>query len=384
MNNNLLEKVQLLQSTIIISFLLLSNLNKNDDEKILDKNTEYYIFLKQVIKYNKIIKKYINFKNNQDLINNNLSNNKMKISSMIKKNISKKSKKIITSIKKSVNKKNLIDIYTPHTNDHIIPNINIKNNELTINENNELTINENNLLSLDDYNFLLENNEYFYSFFNNKNIITYFFKDKISNEHSIYFGGLDNLNNIKAILGFLLNDYSIDNIDKLLYEDGLFISIIDNKIIKINQNINNIFDTFDFLFNNIYNINNFLSNDTIKKINLNVNGYSLGGPFSQIFVYNILKKYKDTLNIKIYNIESWFGGNKNLYNELTENTKIFNTYNKKSILYFYNIFFQKYFKNDLIIEVKNNSSDCIDEPFPNGLIKYFNKNHLLSLIFKDQ
>jgi hypothetical protein len=376
MNNNLLEKVQLLQSTIIISFLLLSNLNKNNDEKILDKNTEYYIFLKQVIKYNKIIKKYINFKNNQDLINDNLLYNKIKISSIIKKNISKKSKKIITSIKKSVNKKNLIDI---NSSSEVL----LDSNNYII-KNNELIINENNLLTLDDYNFLLENNEYFYSFFNNKNIITYFFKDKLSNEHSIYFGGLDNLNNIKAILNFLLNDYSIDNIDKLLYEDGLFISIVDNKIIKINQNINNIFDAFDFLYNNIYNINNFFSNDKIQKINLNVNGYSLGGPFSQIFVYNILKKYTDSLNIKIYNIESWFGGNKNLYNELTENTKIFNTYNKKSILYFYNIFFQKYFKNDLVIEVNNDSSDCIDEPFPNGLIKYFNKNHLLSLFFKDQ
>ena len=375
MNNNLLEKIQLLQSIIIISFLILSNLNKNDDEKILDKNTEYYIFLKQIIKYNKVIKKYINFKNNQDIINNltiDTREDKKKFTLSLKKKISKKSKKIINSIKKSVIKNNNYD--------EKLSNSIINNDISTLYE---ININENNILSQDDYNLLLNNNEYFYSFFNNKNIITYFFKDKMSNEHSIYFGGLDNLNNIRSILNFLLNDYSIENIEKLLYENGLFITIIDNNIIKINQNINNIFEAFDFMFDNIYNINNFLLDNSNQKINLNVNGYSLGGPFSQIFVYNILKKYKDELNIKIYNIESWFGGNKNLYNELTENTRIFNTYNKKSILYFYNIFFQKYFKNNLIIEVNNNSSECIDEPFPNGLIKYFNKNHLLSLIFKD-
>jgi hypothetical protein len=375
MNNNLLEKIQLLQSIIIISFLILSNLNKNDDEKILDKNTEYYIFLKQIIKYNKVIKKYINFKNNQDIINNltiDTIEDKKKFTLSLKKKISKKSKKIINSIKKSVIKNNNYDEKLSNS---------IINNDIS--NLYEININENNILSQDDYNLLLNNNEYFYSFFNNKNIITYFFKDKMSNEHSIYFGGLDNLNNIKSILNFLLNDYSIENIEKLLYENGLFITIIDNNIIKINQNINNIFEAFDFMFDNIYNINNFLLDNSNQKINLNVNGYSLGGPFSQIFVYNILKKYKDELNIKIYNIESWFGGNKNLYNELTENTRIFNTYNKKSILYFYNIFFQKYFKNNLIIEVNNNSSECIDEPFPNGLIKYFNKNHLLSLIFKD-
>jgi hypothetical protein len=370
MNSNLLEKVQLLQSIIIISFLILSNLNKNDDEKILNKDTEYYIFLKQIIKYNKIIKKYINFKNNQEIINNlsekSLLEDKKKLTLYLKKNFSKKSKKILNTIKKTINNTEKI------TNLTIIENLNLS----------EQIINENNLLSLDDYNILLNNNEYFYSFFNNKNIIAYFFKDKLSNEHSIYFGGLDNLNNIKAILNFLLNDYSIENIEKFLYENGSFITIIDNNIININHNINNIFDAFDFIFNNIYNINNLLC-DKIEKININVNGYSLGGPFSQIFVYNILKKYKDLVNIKIYNIESWFGGNKKLYNELTENTKIFNTYNKKSILYFYNIFFQKYFTNNLLIDVNNNSSECIEEPFPNGLIKYFNKNHLLSLIFKD-
>ena len=320
--NNLLEKAQIIQSIIIIAFILISNININTNEKNLDKNTDYYIFLQSVITYNKIIKKYLN---------NNDSNN------------------IFYKL--------------------------IKNKK----DNNRIL----NIIPDNEYDILSKNNEYFYFFYNNNNNLTYFYKDKNSDEHIIYFGGIDNINNIKNIVAFLLNDYSFENIEKILYETGIFNIIVDNKVVKINKNTENIYDVFNFLFNNIYNIDNIILNTTPKKINLNVNGYSLGGPFSQIFVYNILKKYKDTFNIKIYNIESWFAGNKKMYNKLNNDTLIFNTYNKKSLLYFFNLLFQKYFKSDLIINVENNSSDYINEQFPKGLIKYFNENHLLSILIKD-
>jgi hypothetical protein len=366
--NNLLKKAQIIQFIIIISFIILSNLN--NDEKILDKNTEYYDFLVNIVKYNKIIKEYLKDQN--------------------------------------------------------IP---------------------------ESLNIILDNNEYFYFFYNKNNVLTYFFKEKNSNEHSIYFCGIDNLNDIKTIVTILLNNYSFENIEKILHKDGTLYKIIDNKIEKVNENINNIYNIFDYFVDNFYNkednneqinneckqinkecelineqinnecelineqinkecelineqinnesklINNEceLINEQINKecelnnkhINLKVNGYSLGGPFSQVFAYNIIQKYSDRLNITIFNIESWFGGNKELYDKLTENIEIFNTYNNKSILYFFNILFQKYFKSDYIIKnnVKNINEDNIDnyvcEKFPHGIVKYIKNNHLLSHIFKN-
>ena len=336
--NKLLKKVQIIQFIIIISFIILSNLN--NDEKILDKNTEYYDFLVNIVKYNKIINEYLKDQN---------------------KNIP------------------------------------------------------------ESLNIILDNNEYFYFFCNKNNVLTYFFKEKNSSEHSIYFCGIDNLNDIKTIVTILLNNYSFENIEKILNENGSFYQIIDNKIEKVNENINNIYNIFDYFIDNIYNVevnnefrlindeykftnedvnddcrlNNIEVNDEYKLINnecklnnklvnLKVNGYSLGGPFSQVFAYNIIKKYSDKINITMFNIESWFGGNKELYDKLTENIEIFNTYNNKSVLYFFNILFQKYFKSDFIIKTNQEDDDnYVCKKFPYGIVKYIKNNHLLSHIFKN-
>lgn len=350
--NKLLKKAQIIQFIIIISFIILSNLN--NDEKILDKNTEYYDFLLNIVKYNKIINEYLKDQN---------------------KNIP------------------------------------------------------------ESLNIILDNNEYFYFFCNKNNVLTYFFKEKNSSEHSIYFCGIDNLNDIKTIVTILLNNYSFENIEKILNENGSFYQIIDNKIEKVNENINNLYNIFDYFIDNIYNVedndefsiinnefrlindeykltngdinddsrlsnidvnddcrlindeyklinNDFKPND--KLVNLKVNGYSLGGPFSQVFAYNIIKKYSDKINITMFNIESWFGGNKELYDKLTENIEIFNTYNNKSVLYFFNILFQKYFKSDFIIKTNEEDIDnYIYKKFPYGIVKYIKNNHLLSRIFKN-
>jgi hypothetical protein len=332
--NNLLKKAQIVQFIIIISFIMLSNLN--NDEKILEKNTDYYDFLVNIVKYNNFIKQYIKNKheNIEELIN-----------------------------------------------------------------------------------IINDNNEYFYFFYNENNVLTYFFKEKNSKDHSIYFCGIDNVNDIKTMLTILINNYSFENIEKILNKDGILYKINNDSIEKVIIDVN-IYNTFDYLdkniynkYSNIYNIynedNTIYTSDHIKiynesnneKINLNVNGYSLGGPFSQVFVYNIIKKDSvpeeilsnelndSKFNIKIFNIESWFGGNKEIYDELTKNIEIFNTYNNKSVLYFFNIIFQKYFKSDFIIKNNNDNKENIDEyvleKFPYGIIKYVKNNHLLSNIFKN-
>ena len=86
--NNLLNKMNLIQFIIIMLFYLLSNkinsiddnIDNNNNTNTLKKDSEYYLFLKNIVIYNKITEKYIKFiKKNKDLpIDNNkilLNNN---------------------------------------------------------------------------------------------------------------------------------------------------------------------------------------------------------------------------------------------------------------------------------------------------------------------
>jgi len=68
--NNLFKKTQILQFIIVISFYLLSNLSENENDKILERDSEYYIYLVNIVKYNNIIKPYLN-----NLTDNNVDNN---------------------------------------------------------------------------------------------------------------------------------------------------------------------------------------------------------------------------------------------------------------------------------------------------------------------
>jgi len=123
-----------------------------------------------------------------------------------------------------------------------------------------------------------------------------------------------------------------------------------------------------------------------EKIKLKINGYSLGGVFSQVFSHTIINKYENIYDIEVYNVETWFGGNKELFDKFVDKVNIKNIYHKNSILYFYNVLCQSYFKSDYIIECEDNNIGNILENsivlFPFGIIKYINNNHLLSKIFK--
>ena len=127
----------------------------------------------------------------------------------------------------------------------------------------------------------------------------------------------------------------------------------------------------------------YKNNKTSEQINLKINGYSLGGPLSQIFIHLILDTYhENTFNIENYNIETWFSGSKEDYENFTKLTQVYNIYNKKSVLYFYNIIFQKYFKVNNFLEINeiNDIENSILRLFPEGIIKYINNNHVLSKI----
>jgi hypothetical protein len=297
--NNLFKKVQILQFIIVISFYLLSNLSENKDDKILEKDSECYIYLVNIVKYNNIIKPYLN-----NLTDNNIDNN-----------------------------------------------------------------------------IFLENNDYFYFFHNQYNVFAYFFKEKNSDTHQIYFNGINNIFDIKTIINILINNFTFENIEDILHKNGKLYNIIENKIEFMNENNNiSILNVFDILSNIIYNIDN-------SKVNLKINGYSLGGPISQVFVYLILEKYKDKINIEVCNIESWFAGDKKSFDIFKNMLKFSNIYNKKSILYFFNIIFQKYNKADFYIDNScindNNIDKYISRVFPKGIIKYIKNYHLLSNILKE-
>lgn len=324
---NLLKKNQLLQLIILFSLYILNN-KSNVDEKsnIIYKTDKSYILLKKIVEYTYITNDYIN---------------------LIKKNIQ-----------------------IPSDKNHI----------------------------------LLENNEYFYLFYNKYNTYVYFFKENNNNVHNIYFNGINNKKDIKILIDTIVrvisNKFDFEHVENIIEKDGYFFDFTINDVKKINFTKNNkinntLMNAFDYIYKNKY-INNDTDNNTKfdEKINLNINGYSLGGIFSQVFVYLLVEKYgniyKNKFNIDFYNIESWFGGNEEKFNNFIEKINMKNIYNKKSIFSYHNIFFQPHITNtyyiesdiDSDIEYKNDFFDNNVLLSPLGIINYITKNHFLSHIFK--
>jgi hypothetical protein len=235
----------------------------------------------------------------------------------------------------------------------------------------------------DDYNFLLENNDYFYIFYSN-NVYVYFFKMIDSDKHHIYFNGINNSKDLKLIIKTVFEiinqNFNYDNINKLLNNDGKLYKIYNNTIIKMKKEYT-IMDVFEMLYDNIYNV------DSPSNINLQIDGYSIGGPESQLFAILLLEKY-DKLNISMNNIESWFGGNQTIYNNLINNIKLLNIYNGNSIFYFFNRFCQSYFKTDYLFLKKNDKYDDQEvfnygiKVFPLGIYNYIIDTHVLSKFLK--
>lgn len=235
----------------------------------------------------------------------------------------------------------------------------------------------------DDYKFLLENNDYFYIFYSN-NVYVYFFKMIDSDKHHIYFNGINNSKDLKLIIKTVFEiinqNFNYDNINKLLNNDGKLYKIYDNTIIKMKKEYT-IMGVFELLYDNIYNV------DSPSNINLQIDGYSIGGPESQLFAILLLEKY-DKLNISMNNIESWFGGNQTIYNNLINNIKLLNIYNGNSIFYFFNRFCQSYFKTDYLFLKKNDKYDDQEafkygvKVFPLGIYNYIIDTHVLSKFLK--
>jgi len=227
---------------------------------------------------------------------------------------------------------------------------------------------------------LILNNEYFY-YFKSSMLNVFFFKKTNSNQHIIYFDGMKKFKDVIDLIINIslesLNHYIFD----ILNEDGIF---YDNTL-KEYGNINNIFEAFLYIKEMLYKKD--------QENNVSIYGYSLGGPISYLFLdilekNDLIQKNDNTdntnkLNIKITSIESWFEGNKQLYDKIKNKNDFKTIFNKGSFMFLYKNIFQTYIDDYILVE--SNDDDEIQDkylmkPFPFGLIQYFKDNHSIDKI----
>ncbi len=230
-------------------------------------------------------------------------------------------------------------------------------------------------------NSIFDDYEYIY-FFRSKNLLVYFFKNNANNQnnkHKIYFEGVNEMGDLQY-LSFptkWFDEYTLKSVRKNLSERGFLFQITKKHVYRIKNELHSIFDSFSYLNHHIYNNHKLIE----------IEGYSMGGVLSQVFIYILLsnkyiQKYK--LEIDLYIIESWWGGNKDFYEYLSSYIKIYNVMCVGSILYYYNLFFQNYFKVKKYVSfpVKPLFSKYAQLPFPFGITEYFGDHHYISRFLK--
>ena len=205
----------------------------------------------------------------------------------------------------------------------------------------------------------MDNFDYFYTF-RSQNLLVYFCKNTETNEHIIYFDGIQNFGEFIDYCISKISKNTDDFINNILYSNGELTPLYES----LDKSLDKSLDIYGAL--NIIKDTHYAKNDTIK-----IYGYSLGGVFSQYFVDNI----KDTgISFDIINIESW-----------VEKSKCPNIYNKKSFMYtlrnfddpvlFFNIDYDK-------LDEEYLSDNYFLNTFPCGIIKFFRDQHSMSYNMK--
>ncbi len=235
--------------------------------------------------------------------------------------------------------------------------------------------------------FMLNNKyEYFYIYYS-ENIVVYLFKRE-KDKDKIYFEGLRKFKEINNFsLPKIIKNKGILTIkDELIKEKGICIKFENNSIIKIIKNID-LINLFIHFKENIYKKDNENENENEnqienEKIKIEMEGFSLGGLYSQLFIYNLHQKelLKD-VEINYINIESWFGGNKEYYEVFNKICKTKNIMTYGSLFYLYNKFLQKYNKIDEAIYIDDTDelifTKYMKQPFPYGIIDYIKNYHII-------
>jgi hypothetical protein len=244
-------------------------------------------------------------------------------------------------------------------------------------------------------NELIKSNNftYLYIYFS-ENIVVYFFKKDNDKKEKIYFEGLRKFKQINNFsIPKIINNKGILSIkDDILDEKGIIVKIEKEYIKRIERKIT-IIDSFLYLKGNVYKEYDDISQNhhsgkinikdkKNKKYNIEMEGFSLGGLYSQLFLYKLYKKkILDDCYIEYINIESWFGGDKNKYEEFTKIVKIKNIMTFGSLFYLYNKFFQKYNNIDEAVYIDDTDEmifmKYLKQPFPYGIIDYIKNYHII-------
>ncbi len=232
----------------------------------------------------------------------------------------------------------------------------------------------------------IQNLQYVY-FFRSKNLLVYFFQKHGENDHKVYFEGVNELGDLRY-LSFpnqWFNEYTLKSIRENLTETGFLyqINCKDGVVHRVRDKIRTIFRAFSHMNHHYY---------QKDKCRITMEGYSMGGVLSQIFTYLLLKeKYIQEYHLKIdlYIIESWWGGSKEFYEYLSSSQyiQIKNVMCLGSILYYYNLFFQKFFPIDKYVEFRGVDMKSLFKkymvlPFPFGITEYFGDHHYISRFMK--
>ena len=268
-----------------------------------------------------------------------------------------------------------------YSNQYTINNEKIEYNKdilLNITNYKKIIFKEHESLDSSIHNLIL-NNDYFY-YFKSSMLNVFFFKKTNSNQHIIFFDGMKKFKDVIDLIINIslesLNHYIFD----ILNEDGIF---YDNTLTEYG-NINNIFEAFLYIKEMLY--------KKTEENNVSIYGYSLGGPLSYLFL-DILEKNDltqkndntgntDKLNIKITSIESWFEGNKQLYEKIKNKNDYKTIFNKGGFMFLYKNIFQTYIDDYILVEkdIDEIQDKYLMKPFPFGLIQYFKDNHSIDKI----
>lgn len=208
--------------------------------------------------------------------------------------------------------------------------------------------------------------EYFYIFYHESICVYFFRKDGIDH---IFFEGLHKWSDFKNINFVKWIQYKkIVKMDGLLKKGNLLrihdcymTPIVDDHFLNI------------FLF-----IKNKHYHTKYDKIQLLVEGYSLGGVYLQLFLElleekGILEQYK----IDAYQMESWFQGGEDTYHIFQKKVQVKNIMKYGSYFHIFNHLFQKYRNIDLYIKPSKEMKDVFESKLPFRFIEYGVISHML-------
>jgi hypothetical protein len=213
--------------------------------------------------------------------------------------------------------------------------------------------------------------DYFYIFLT-PHFMVYFSRYQ-EGKDCIYFEGVSKIQDIQKIsfLKSIQHGYLELQKDALVEKGSLF--QISPQSIHLLHNDISLYSSFKLIKKEWY----LKKRD---KYEMMVEGYSLGGVYSQLFLFELMNRGKiEKYKIGYMNVESWFMGDEKRYKKLKESVEYKNILNQNSVMYFYNQLFQEFHQvNKKVGEEKWKLRDFLTYMAPFGCMKYIVENHVLS------